>query len=103
MHGGAAGSGAPLGNANRRTHGRYARATVGRRWALQALIRESNATMRAFAASSALAGSPQRRARSGAGGRPVAMADAGTEQAAPGRTKHEIPGTIRGPTRDQDR
>ena len=64
MHGGAAGSGAPRGNTNRRTHGRYARATIARRRQRSALIADANATLREFGRSAG----PDCRGVGGVGG-----------------------------------
>ena len=41
MHGGAPGTGAPRGNKNARTHGRYTREAIEERRRLQALLRQS--------------------------------------------------------------
>jgi hypothetical protein len=41
MHGGAAGSGAPMGNQNALRHGLYAREATAERQAIRALLRES--------------------------------------------------------------
>jgi hypothetical protein len=41
MHGGAAGSGAPMGNKNARKHGRYSTEAIHARRLLYALIRQS--------------------------------------------------------------
>jgi glucans biosynthesis protein len=43
MHGGAAGSGAPLGNKNALKHGQYTREAVEERQAVQTLLRQSRA------------------------------------------------------------
>ncbi len=43
MHGGAKGSGAPLGNSNALKHGHYTREAIAQRRALRALIREAEA------------------------------------------------------------
>ena len=56
MHGGAAGSGAPRGNTNRRSHGRYAAATIARRRQLSVLIADANATLRELGRSAARVG-----------------------------------------------
>jgi len=41
MHGGASGSGAPIGNQNALRHGRYTREAIVERRAIHALLRES--------------------------------------------------------------
>lgn len=41
MHGGAAGTGAPLGNKNALKHGRYTAAEIARRRQIRQLIRET--------------------------------------------------------------
>jgi hypothetical protein len=41
MHGGAAGSGAPIGNQNARRHGRYTREAIAERQLIRALLRET--------------------------------------------------------------
>ena len=41
MHGGAPGSGAPVGNRNALRHGRYTAKTIAARRAIRALLRES--------------------------------------------------------------
>jgi glucans biosynthesis protein len=45
MHGGAAGSGAPIGNANALRHGHYTAAAIARRRQLSELIRTARATL----------------------------------------------------------
>jgi glucans biosynthesis protein len=45
MHGGAAGSGAPIGNKNALRHGHYMAEVIAERRALAALIRLSRATL----------------------------------------------------------
>ena len=45
MHGGAAGSGAPIGNTNARRHGHYTAEAIAERRALAGLIRLSRATL----------------------------------------------------------
>jgi hypothetical protein len=45
MHGGAAGSGAPVGNKNAVRHGHYIAEAIAERRALAALIRSSRATL----------------------------------------------------------
>jgi len=45
MHGGAAGSGAPIGNKNALRHGHYTAEAIAERLALAALIRVSRATL----------------------------------------------------------
>ena len=45
MHGGAAGSGAPIGNKNALRHGHYMAEAIAERRALAALIRSSRATL----------------------------------------------------------
>ncbi len=45
MHGGARGSGAPVGNQNALTHGLYTREAVAERREMMALYRESMATL----------------------------------------------------------
>ena len=42
MHGGAAGSGAPLGNKNALKHGAYTRVAIERRAAISKLVKEAN-------------------------------------------------------------
>jgi len=59
MHGGASGSGAPIGNQNARRHGRYTSEAIVERRAIRALLRESRVykpdlTMRRPAAGSVL-------------------------------------------------
>ena len=46
MHGGAKGSGAPLGNQNALKHGMYTREALEERRRLMELIREANETLR---------------------------------------------------------
>ena len=45
MHGGAAGSGAPIGNTNALRHGHYTAAAIARRRQLSELIRRARATL----------------------------------------------------------
>ena len=45
MHGGAPGSGAPVGNRNALRHGRYTAKTIAARRAIRALLRESRDLM----------------------------------------------------------
>ena len=42
MHGGAAGSGAPLGNKNALKHGAYTRVAIERRAGIRKLVKEAN-------------------------------------------------------------
>jgi hypothetical protein len=42
MHGGAAGSGAPVGNKNAFKHGAYTRAALARRAGIRKLVKEAN-------------------------------------------------------------
>ena len=46
MHGGAPGSGAPLGNKNRLVHGRYTREAIAERRFVRDLLREARATLK---------------------------------------------------------
>ncbi len=46
MHGGAPGSGAPLGNKNRLVHGRYTREAIAERRFVRELLREARATLK---------------------------------------------------------
>jgi glucans biosynthesis protein len=48
MHGGAAGSGAPIGNTNALRHGHYTAEAIAERRALAALIQLSRATLADF-------------------------------------------------------
>jgi hypothetical protein len=48
MHGGADGSGAPLGNQNALKHGRFTRKAIAERRALRDLIREFETTLERF-------------------------------------------------------
>lgn len=45
MHGGAAGSGAPVGNRNALKHGLHTREAIARRRAIQELLREAKETL----------------------------------------------------------
>jgi glucans biosynthesis protein len=45
MHGGAAGSGAPIGNKNALRHGRYSADAIARRRQMSELIRRARATL----------------------------------------------------------
>jgi glucans biosynthesis protein len=45
MHGGASGSGAPIGNINALRHGHYTAAAIARRRQLSELIRRARATL----------------------------------------------------------
>jgi hypothetical protein len=53
MHGGAADSGAPLGNQNALKHGRFTREAIAHRRAIRQLLRQANATLAQIAKSSA--------------------------------------------------
>jgi hypothetical protein len=46
MHGGAEGSGAPIGNKNALKHGRYTKEAIQRRKSLRALLREASSLIR---------------------------------------------------------
>ena len=48
MHGGAAGSGAPLGNKNALKHGAYTRVAIERRAAISKLVKEANKLVSEF-------------------------------------------------------
>jgi uncharacterized protein YjcR len=48
MHGGAEGSGAPVGNQNALKHGRYTRKAIEERRALRRLIREADKLLEEF-------------------------------------------------------
>jgi hypothetical protein len=48
MHGGAAGSGAPLGNRNARKHGLYTREAIAERQMLREFLREAEETLERF-------------------------------------------------------
>lgn len=48
MHGGATGSGAPIGNSNALKHGRYTAAAIERRRSLAALVRECRGMLSDF-------------------------------------------------------
>jgi hypothetical protein len=48
MHGGAEGSGAPLGNQNALKHGQFTRKAIAERRALRSLIREFETTLERF-------------------------------------------------------
>jgi hypothetical protein len=48
MHGGAEGTGAPMGNQNALKHGHYTREAIAERRALRELIREARATLVRF-------------------------------------------------------
>jgi uncharacterized protein YjcR len=48
MHGGAAGSGAPLGNRNALKHGHYSARAIAARRAIRALLRESREIIQAI-------------------------------------------------------
>ncbi len=48
MHGGAAGSGAPIGNQNALKHGVYTRQAIEERQALNSMINEYKATLKKF-------------------------------------------------------
>ena len=50
MHGGAEGSGAPMGNQNARKHGLYTKAALEERRGLRKLIREANGLLKHFKA-----------------------------------------------------
>jgi hypothetical protein len=48
LHGGAPGSGAPKGNRNRLTHGRYTATALAERKAIRALLRQAKAYLQAM-------------------------------------------------------